>query len=338
MTTNTLGVFIGRMQPVHKAHLYTINYSLQNNNKTLVLLGSCDQFPTIKNPFTFEDRKEMILQTLSEEDKQRIYFLPLRDYPNDNIWAKSVQEAVTTLSDEKTQVTLYGHLKDNSSYYLKMFPLWTYKDIQYAKFSTLNATDIRNTLFSCKFTPMEPLHETTAFWLSNWLTTTKGKQMVAEYEFIQKYKKSWEAAPYAPVFVTVDSIVVCAGHVLMIERKAAPCKGALALPGGFINQNETLIDACIRELKEETKLKIPTPVLKGSIKGNQVFDTPDRSLRGRTITHAFYIELQNTELPIVKGSDDAKLAFWTPLHELSTKQDKIFEDHYQIICALTGIN
>jgi bifunctional NMN adenylyltransferase/nudix hydrolase len=80
---------------------------------------------------------------------------------------------------------------------------------------------------------------------------------------IEKYKESWKAAPFPPTFVTVDAVVVQSGHVLLVKRKAMPGAGLWALPGGFLNQEETLLDGAIRELKEETKIKVPVPVLKG---------------------------------------------------------------------------
>jgi bifunctional NMN adenylyltransferase/nudix hydrolase len=58
-----------------------------------------------------------------------------------------------------------------------------------------------------------------------------------------------------------------------------------------VGQGEGLLDSCLRELREETRLEIPVPVLKGSIKGEHVFDHPEPSRRGRTITHAQQYEL-----------------------------------------------
>jgi bifunctional NMN adenylyltransferase/nudix hydrolase len=122
----------------------------------------------------------------------------------------------------------------------------------------------------------------------------------------------------------------------MIERKARPGKGLLALPGGFVGQDERLVEACLRELREETRLKVPAPVLKGSIRKQRVFDDPNRSSRGRTITHAFYIELEpSSKLPAVKGGDDARHAMWVPLSEL--RPDMLFEDHFFIIQEMTGL-
>ena len=85
----------------------------------------------------------------------------------------------------------------------------------------------------------------------------------------------------------------------------------------------------IRELREETGLKIPAPVLRGSLQGSRVFDGVDRSERGRVITHAFAISLPDGPLPKVKGMDDADKARWVPLSEV--KSSECFDDHYEII-------
>ena len=104
-----------------------------------------------------------------------------------------------------------------------------------------------------------------------------------------------------------------------------------------MNADEPLLDAMLRELREETRLKVPEPVLRGSIKGSRVFDDPHRSARGRTITHAYLIQLtpQAAGLPIVKGADDAEKALWLPLANLDPI--RMYEDHYHIIQAMLSL-
>ena len=115
-----------------------------------------------------------------------------------------------------------------------------------------------------------------------------------------------------------------------------PGAGLWALPGGFLDQDETLLDGAIRELKEETKIKVPVPVLKGSIKSQKTFDNPRRSLRGRTITTAFFIDLGFSEtMPKVKGADDAEVARWVPFKDINPAE--VFEDHFAIIDYFTNI-
>jgi bifunctional NMN adenylyltransferase/nudix hydrolase len=134
-----------------------------------------------------------------------------------------------------------------------------------------------------------------------------------------------------PIFVTTDAVVVQSGYVLVVRRKAKPGLGLIALSGGFIKQDETLAEGMLRELKEETRLKVSLPVWRGSIVDSHVFDSPGRSLRGRTITHAYFLQLKAGKLPSVKGGDDADKAWWMSLADLYTHEDQIYEDHLQII-------
>jgi bifunctional NMN adenylyltransferase/nudix hydrolase len=114
----------------------------------------------------------------------------------------------------------------------------------------------------------------------------------------------------------------------------------LALPGGFLAPDQTLEDSMIRELKEETQIKVPAQVLRGSIKNSHAFDYPERSQRGRTVTFTYFIELEPSlkdGLPRVKGGDDAAKAFWLPLSALGEKEDEFFEDHIHIIRYFLGL-
>lgn len=333
-----LVVFIGRVQPVHIGHVDVINTALKLGDWVVALIGSARQPRTSKNPWTYEERKDMFVDAI---DNSRFNVRPLSDAPyNDQQWAQGVQAQVEAelnriKAPRGAKVALIGHTKDESSYYLKLFPQWDL--IEHELNEVVNATDIRQLMFenvSDKFiTGVVP--PCVLMMIRNFKFMPAYAVLQEEYEMIKKYHKSWAAAPYAPTFVTVDAIVVQSGHVLIVERGAAPGRGLVAIPGGFLDQNERIIDGMIRELREETKLKVPGPVLKGSITKREVFDDPNRSLRGRTITHAFLIELPPGPLPVVKGSDDAVKAFWLPISELD--ESKFFEDHHAIIRTMLGL-
>jgi bifunctional NMN adenylyltransferase/nudix hydrolase len=93
----------------------------------------------------------------------------------------------------------------------------------------------------------------------------------------------------------------------------------------------------VRELEEETKIKVPPNVLRGSIAKEKRYDHPGRSLRGRTITTAFHFDLHDKSMPRVRGSDDAAQAKWVPLSEFIQMQAVMYEDHYHIITDLLGL-
>jgi 8-oxo-dGTP diphosphatase len=109
--------------------------------------------------------------------------------------------------------------------------------------------------------------------------------------------------------VTVDAILISKKNsVLLIERGRDPYKGKWALPGGFINIDEELETACLRELEEETGLRI------GELTQFKAFGAVNRDPRERTISVIFYAFAED-ELRVT-AADDAAKAQWFPLGEL----------------------
>lgn len=352
-------IFIGRFQPFHNGHKKVIDRALELSKNVIVFIGSANSARCYRNPWTFEERKEMIYNSYLLRDLEddigyipttsRLIFKPLDDVYNDQAWIKQVQELVmdAVLKDANKahpnvglvgmadlKIGLIGLNKDHSSYYLNLFPKWDSVDVP--QHATFNSTDIRKEYFtSTPRIPRSIIPQSVTELMQIFLDTSMFKNIYDEYQYIENYKKSWNAAPYPPIFVTVDAVVIQSGHVLVVRRKASPGKGLIALPGGFVDHNERIKDAMIRELREETKLKVPEPILRGCIKKERVFDSPNRSSRGRTITHAFLIELESQkDLPKVKGGSDATRADWVPLAEL--RANEMFEDHYHIIQNMIG--
>lgn len=354
MATNThdMAVFIGRFQPFHLGHLQVIKQGLEQADYLVVLVGSARSPRCHRNPFTFAERKEMIRGALKGTDRERVIVLPLEDAAyNDAQWVLNLQKQVEQGAwyaglagqdpapiNPDLRIALIGHSKDASSYYLKLFPQW--ESIEVPNFDELSSTPMRTAYFSnighmWMKDGASRLPENVCQFLSKFIDTREYRTIREEYEFILRYRSSWASAPYAPTFVTVDAVVVQSGHVLLVRRGAQPGKGLWAMPGGFINQDERIRDAAIRELREETGIKVPEPVLRGSIIAQDVFDDPNRSARGRTITHAFLIRLRDdTSLPKVKGMDDADKARWVPISQL--KPEDFFEDHYHIVMNMVA--
>ena len=338
-------VFIGRFQPFHLGHRKVIEEALHRAQHVVVLVGSAFAAPSHRNPFSFDERRRMITDSFTASEAERLIIRPLEDrLYNNTAWVEQVQETVDrvveTLHEFATspRIGLIGVNKDNTSYYLKLFPQWGSVEVKAE--TLLGATELREGLFSDaaqawlaragELVPANVLAQLTAFCRQE-----AHEQICEEYRFIRGYRQSWAAAPYPPVFVTTDAVVIQAGHVLLIERGARPGKGLLALPGGYLGSDQTIEDSMLRELREETRIRVPDPVLRGSIIGApKVFDDPNRDPRGRFITHAFLLSLtprreEGFKLPRIKGSDDAASAHWRPLAEC--KRADMFLDHYDII-------
>jgi ADP-ribose pyrophosphatase YjhB (NUDIX family) len=129
---------------------------------------------------------------------------------------------------------------------------------------------------------------------------------------IKAQREKWAGAPYAPIFVTVDAVVRGDDRVLLIRRAREPGAGLWALPGGFVEQDERLLQAAMRELREETSIGLLQVSLEDAFRSSKVFDHPQRSLRGRTITHAHFFDL-GRHTPDVQAADDAAEAQWVPI-------------------------
>ena len=122
--------------------------------------------------------------------------------------------------------------------------------------------------------------------------------------------------------VTADCIVMTREDnpkVLLIERGHEPFKGCWAFPGGFINMDETTEQCAVRELEEETGLKVT------EIKQIGAYSKVDRDPRGRTVTVAYLVVIDKAKA--VKGGDDAAKAQWFPISSLP----KLAFDHEEIM-------
>lgn len=331
-------VFIGRFQPVHRAHVEIIQRAVQLARELIIIIGGDNEPRTYKNPWTSNEREMMIHNVLAQMDTNTCRVVVARNTNSiysDTAWAARIQSIVASnrCTGDSASTAIIGHKKDTSSFYLDMFPQWGFENVELIE--PLHATDIRDLYFrrdAHMAYIANVLPQPVFRMLEGWIGTPDYLQIINEREFIVEHNKQYAGLKYPPIFVTADALVICAGHVLMITRRAEPGKNLLALPGGYISADidKSVVDAAIRELKEETKIKVPEAVIRGSIVKSKVYDAINRSPRGRIITHCYVIDLpfQGT-MPKVKGSDDASKAKWVPIAEID--RANCFEDHFEMI-------
>ena len=330
-------IYIGRFEPVHNGHMALLQRALASARSVIVVMGSAWQARSPKNPFTWHERADMMLGALTGPDRARVQVLPMRDYYDEAVWVRAVRNGVAQMTPTDARIGLVGHFKDATSSYLGAFPGWELINVD--RQGRIDATAIRDAYFGA--TPgtvraslddlATQMPESTLGFLERFAQTTHYPALQEEWRMLRGYREAWSAAPYPPVFVTVDAVVRCQNHVLLIRRAHAPGKGQRAVPGGFIEQRETVWQSCLRELAEETHCTLPEARMRAALQSVAVFDHPDRSQRGRTITHAHYFDLGDAPFPAVRADDDAMQVEWVAVAKLAAMEEEFFEDHFHML-------
>lgn len=115
------------------------------------------------------------------------------------------------------------------------------------------------------------------------------------------------------------------GKILFIERKNEPFKGMLALPGGFVEDNERIYDAGVREVFEETGIKLE------DMRPVKVADIVDRDPRERVVSCCYYAEVPKGTEP--RAGDDAAAAKFFAYDEVPPQ---LAFDHFDMIGLAMG--
>jgi bifunctional NMN adenylyltransferase/nudix hydrolase len=243
-------VYIGRFQPFHLGHLATLNHGLSIADKVVVAIGSARSSRSVKNPFTWEERMWMIKRSAGDQS-DRVECVPVRDhFYSDTQWVSELQSVLTPHVSWGDSTALVGAYKDDSSYYLTMFPQWSFKPPPGNDHVLLNATNIRESFFGGFDKWMAQVPPEVRELATELLAKPEMRNLYEDYRAIRAYKKSWEGSPFPPTFNTADAVVTCRGNILLVERGDHPGKGKFALPGGFIRVDERVRDSAIRELVE----------------------------------------------------------------------------------------
>lgn len=312
------GILIGRFQPFHIGHLHSVGVAASQVDKLYILVGSANACRSIKNPWTFAERRDMIRSKLWSSHISNIEIVPLNDYPyNDTQWIADVR--ATAEHYEMGKPTLFGHMKEGNNY-LRWFPDWKYRDIETPH--PVNATSIRQRMYETD----DP---------------TMPRTVRDDFAYYENETRAFAGYPFPETlnFNCGDAVVECQGHVLLIRRLRAPGAGAWAIPGGFKNSNETFLDCAVRELMEETNIRVPEKVLRGSIVKSELFDSPKRSFGIPRNTLAVYFRVNpdpDGGLPRANGADDAAECKWFPLTDVLNRME-LYDDHAHIISKVTGV-
>jgi bifunctional NMN adenylyltransferase/nudix hydrolase len=281
------------------------------------------------------------LLDLDENIFDRVRIVPIKDIMYDNKeWLSRLENQVDLVADIGTSKVLVGHDKDESSWYLKHFPTWKTHEVE--NFDNIDAIKIRDFLFHNalnweKLVPPVNKSLLQANAKKEWF-----RILSDENEEVRNYKDEWSESPYPPTLVTADSIVEFNDKVLIVKRGGSIGNGKFALPGGFVDGNELLLNTALRELFEETSVNVSSEQLINHLDSVHVYDHPYRSVLGRVITHVHHFSLVGLESDgkddlEVRPGDDAIECGWYPLNEIrDTFEPLMFDDHYYILKQTFG--
>lgn len=343
-----LAVFIGRFQPPHLGHLAVILQALCVADTVLIAIGSAFAARSYHFlPFTAPERETMIRLMLTPEQNLRVKFVYVEDQGNMAKWTALVRAAANAIEPDNKRITLIGHSKDNTSFYLKAFKGWASHEVD--NVDGISATTFRDYYFSADFAVEtllndKSLHDEVKAWLIDFVGTPEYAYLVDEAEKCRADNRKYGDGPH----LAGDNIIIQGDHVLLIRRKNHPFRGKLAFPAGVINKNERILDGTFRELVEETGLKVPEAILRRSLIRTDYYDDPRRDPRYRMLSFASLIYLDPQPpasmtdpkeiarflaLPRVKAADDADVPFperegvyryWAPIASLK-REDFAFD-------------
>lgn len=327
-----LVVYIGRFQPKHKAHHSNTLQALQQGKQVVIFIGSSGENPRMDNPFSFKERVEQFKIGFSEQDLVRMTFIPIEDWLYVySKWLRRVKNHARNICQDKgldpNKIALLGYDKDNTSFYVHDFPEWDFINVEGVH--NMSSTDVREYWYRLGKFQEHPnlLPESNDYFEANQV------KFEDRFDRLRMAFERQRVKQYGPISMAVDAMVIkeqnFEKYILLVRRKD---DSTLALPGGFLETKETLLQGSKRELKEETGFDIgefkPTHI-------SRVFDDPKRSQKGRVITQVFVWDLDKITgwgqgiLPEVQGADDAQDALWLKISDLTRYE--MHDDHYQIV-------
>lgn len=333
-----LAACVGHFVLPDEVQLELLRTALSRADRVRVFITRAFQSPSARQPFGWRERADMLAASLDNARLSRIDFEPLREHWDAKRTMRAVQAGLAPHHPAGTPVRC----------------LWSGPEPEPEdrprgwSFEELGDTDARS---EPRLDALYAAHEPEAAWrgmedelapgtrerVRAWLGTPEFARLREEWRQVDREKKVWSAVPYPVTLVTVDAVVRSGGHVLLIERGRPPGRGLLALPGGFLEREDTVLQSALRELVEETGLPMTALAMRERLRGVKVFDHPERSQRGRVVTHAHFFDLGEAAPPPVRGGDDAAAARWVPIAELGAMESRLHDDHFHVIDEFLGL-
>lgn len=315
-----LGLIIGRFQPLHNGHLSLIAKAQEECEKVLVLVGSTNRLPDFKHPFPYEERLGLLKKSLDAS----IDIRPLPDKPTDDEWIQDVVGHVLSIQEDPTEVTLYCGKKDEAWYRKNLlYPIETENEWN------ISATEVR------------------AAWYTDTLWTVEDSIPLVTQDFLEKHEdKDRLATEYTNTLESVDhkrtghpfsnpmepvsfAVIIRDNKLLVGKRQGWRGKGQYGLAGGYIQNDETTLEGCIREVNEELSLDLQALIRDGKAKcmAQSVEENlNDIGTRTLGINYLFVVH-PDVSLDITVDEVETSDYKWIPLMDVLEERELLFYNH-----------
>ena len=353
------GLMFGRFQLVTLGHLAGVIAMAGTSRLFAVGVGSVNQSRDLRNAWTYEERVEMWRAALPEGLQDRVRFFGQEDLGNPLRWASAVENRMGRLLREegldpdRADVALFGHRKDETSFYLDDFPNYILE--QLPNVDGINASDLRDEYFRnpdfwlWADTARGRVPDGVIEWLGRFHETPHYARLAEEASRADRQAEPWRrrtspdgpGLPHDVIFNDAAAVIVQGNRVLMRRRDTFPGKGYWALPEGPIGLREEPVRAAMRIAIERTSIDVSDTVLRKALRDSWTRTDPYRSTKGRTICFPSVFLLTPTPrgrtpeerrrsmaLPRVRASDDT--GFFT-FDEVRKMRSEIHADHAIII-------
>ncbi len=222
------GLFIGRFQPFHNGHLSKIESFQEEVDELLIGIGSSQYGYTKENPFTLEERIEMIENAVIGNCR----IIPIPDINNFSEWVSHVEKLC-----KRFDVVYAG----NETITKKLFESKGHKVVNWERDKNgISGTSVRKAIAKEE----------------NWknMVPKSTSNLIDRIDGVKRIKNIFENCKYKNPILAVDGIIKYNENYVLIKRNVAPFKEMFACPGGYVEWGETLKSATIRGVKEETGL------------------------------------------------------------------------------------
>ena len=282
-------LYIGRFQPFHIGHMSVIKEIIKESDKIIIGIGSSQYCHTKDNPFSYKERKEIIEAEL-KENIQNYEIISIPDFHDDDQWINYIIKKYN-----------FDVIYSGNSWVKRLFKENGFKVKEVIFEHDIDGTLLRNLIAKDNdykiFIPRKSLEKLIKLKGINRIKYTQNNIKISADIIIKLYDKEKFKG------------------IVLIERKNKP--QGFALPGGFVDYNESIEETAIREAKEETGLDIKL------IRQFHTYSKPGRDPRGQTITTVFIAESKDEP----KAGDDAK-----KVHIIGKeKVPKMVFDHNKIL-------